>query len=66
MGKSVDRDFAKDLHRFNREIELEQKEEFGDRLPRAKSWGGRPSNKQERRRFKQNAFRLIDDPDAME
>ena len=60
MRKTSNESLAKNLRRINRELEMKYRAEHGDTRPRSKSWDSRLSNKQDRRRFKQNAKKLLE------
>lgn len=57
-------DLAKQLRILAREAELERREKFGEL--RSKQWSGKPSSKQERRKFKQKIQQYLDNPNKYE
>ena len=59
MGKIENKELAAAIRRIAREQQIEREEQFG-RL-RSKSWDGKESHKQKRRKFKQNAHRMLEE-----
>jgi hypothetical protein len=55
------KDDIKRLHAVLRELRLESEKETG-RI-RSKTWGGKPSSKEDRRKSKQNLKKMVDGDD---
>lgn len=53
------KEFAAAIRKAAREKQLEDEDQFGKL--RSKSWDNRKSNRQERRQFKQNVTKMIDE-----
>jgi hypothetical protein len=62
--KDTTKQLAKQLNKIAREVRLEQEAQSG--RPVSKTWGGKESRRQERRKFKELANRMGQTPEKLQ